>query len=637
MNFHPEVMDLRRLFSLLTACVLLTFLIIMPAHAESAASRVDLRATVTAEGDCQVSMTVTLRLDEDLPDLTFPLPLTAKNITMNGANVSTSRSAAATLVDISRISDNGIGEYSMTFDYSLPEAVKVAKINEEWKLQLTVPLLSGFAYPVENFSFLITMPGNLTKEDPIFNSIYRQGSIASDLDCQVSGSQIIGASKVTLNDHDGITMTMVVEEKMFPTVSTYVREGNPELVPMIVFGVLALVYWLLFLRTLPLVRVASTTPPEGITAGELGCRLTLSGGDLTMMVFSWAQLGYILIHMDGNGRIMLHKRMDMGNERNLFENKVFRALFGNRRMVDATGQTYAKLCRKVAGMVPNERNMYKGSSGNMRIFRGLATVSQILCGVCVAMNMDVLFAFQVIFAVVLGVFGMVSAWLIQDIAYRNHLRGKTAVYIGLVCMLIWIILGILCGQVWIPLGCVFGEFLIGFLAAYGGRRSDLGRHDASQVLGLRSFLKHLTNSDINRLMNNDPDFFFNMAPHALAMGIINPYSKAFGRRMLSQCPYIVSRVSGKRTAEEWGHLMADVADLMDMRARQMQVEKWLTLPKIQIEMPAPSRKTAPAKKKAPSGKAWDQRPAADPKKKAPGSASAQKRPQEARKRPRQDS
>ena len=598
---------MRRVFAVLAACILLGGLLIFPVSAESAASKVDLRATVTNEGDCLVSMNVTLRLEATQEKLYFPLPLNAKSITMNNANVSVSKSASATLVDISRISEGSTGEFSLLFDFTLPEAVKMEKVIKdnskegEWKLMLTLPMLCGFEYPIEDFSFVITMPDRLVKEDPVFNSIYRQASIASDLDCLVDGNQIIGSSKVPLNDHDGITMTMAVNEKMFPSVSTYVREGNPELTPMIVFAVLALVYWLLFLRTGPLPRVFSASAPEGITAGELGCRLTISGGDLTMMVFSWAQLGYILIHMDGNGRVMLHKRMDMGNERNQFENKVFRSLFGNRRMVDATGQQYARLCRKVAGIVPSERSMYRGSSGNMRIFRGLACVSQILCGVCVAMNMGIPFAFQTILAVILAVFGMVSGWLIQDIAYRTHLRGKTSVYIGFVCMVIWIVLGLICGQVWIPLGCVFGEFLIGYFAAYGGRRSDLGRHDASQVLGLRGYLKRLSSSDVARMMKNDPDFFFNMAPYALAMGIINPYAKNFGRRMLSQCPYIVSRVSGKRTAEEWGHLMADVADLMDLRARQLQVEKWLTLPKIQIDVtskPRQSRHRPDGNKKA---------------------------------------
>ena len=619
---------MRRIIAVATVCLLLSLTLIVPARAESAATKVDIRATVTSEGSCLVSMTVTLRLEATHPNLTFPLPLDAKSITMNGANVSTTKTSSATLVDLKRIGENNVGEYALNFDFVLPEAVKVSKVNNEWKLLLTIPLLCGFEYPVEQFSFVITMPDKLSKEDPIFNSIYRQASIASDMDCLVDGNQIIGASKVTLNDHDGVTMTMVVQEKMFPTVSTYVREGNPELVPMLVFAGLALLYWILFLRTAPLKRTPSTTAPEGITAGELGCRLTLSGGDLTMMVFSWAQLGYILIHLDEHGRVMLHKRMDMGNERNQFENKIFRALFGSRRVVDATGQQYAVLCRKVAHLIPSERNMYKGSSGNMRIFRGIAAISQMLCGVCVAMNFGIPFAFQVILAVILAVIGMVTGWLIQDIAYRDHLRGKTAVYIGFVCMLLWIVLGILCGQVWIPLGCVLGEFLIGYLAAYGGRRSDLGRHDASQVLGLRSFLKRIQSGDITRLMTNDPDFFFNMAPHALALGVINPYARAFGRRMLPECPYIISRVTGKRVAEDWANLLADVADLMDMRARQMQVEKWLTVPKIEFNftMPQPQPKRAPRKKRPQENR--------QPKKRSASGQPSRKRPANAQRTPR---
>ncbi len=568
---------MRRLFALLTVCILLSGVLVIPASAESAASKVDMLCTVTSDGDCLVTMNVTLRLEAALDKLTFPLPANAKNITMNNASVSTSKSESATYVDISKISQGYVGEAAMRFEYTIPEVVKVVKINNEKKLQLDLPLLCGFDYPVESLSFTITMPTGTMSNDPSFTSIYRQSSIASDLDVNVRGSQIIGSSKAIMNDHEGVTMTMLVSEEMFPTVSTYVREGNPELPYIIGFAVAALLYWILTLRALPLRRTKTSTAPEGVTAGELGCRLTLSGGDLTMMVFTWAQLGYLLISLDGNGRVLLHKRMDMGNERGPFENKVYKMLFGSRRVVDATGIQYAKLCRKVARYVPQERNVFRGNSGNMKIFRGIACICQIFCGICVAMNMTGIMPLAILMAIILSVFGAVSAWLIQDVAYRTHLRGKVPVLIGLICIVIWILLGLMCGQVWIPLCCSLGQWLFGYFAAYGGRRSDLGRHDAGQVLGLRHYLKHLPRNEINRLLMNDPDYYFNMAPYALAMGVINPYSQAFGRRNLDQCPYLYTRVSGKRTAEEWGHLFADVADMMDAKARQMQIEKWIPI------------------------------------------------------------
>ena len=578
---------MKRFATLLVCVILLAGCLCLPVSAESAASSVNLMCTVNSEGDCLATMTVNLRLENAMDELYFPLPLNAKNITLNNSPVSTSRSAAATLVDISKLSRDYLGELVLRFEYTLPEAVQITKIHEgtdreDWALQLSVPLLSGFDYPVESLNFTITMPPGQMTERPTLTSIYRQTSIESDIPVQVAGSQIIGSTKTVMNDHEGVTLTMIVPEAMFPTVSTYVREGNPELPYIIAFAVLALLYWLLTLRTWPIIRTQTTTAPEGITAGELGCRLTLSGGDLTMMVFSWAQLGYLYISLDDHGRVTLHKRMDMGNERSQFENKIYKMLFGTRRVVDATGTGYAKLVRKVQRIVPQERSMYIRNSGNVKIFRALACMSQIFCGICVAMNMTGVLPLAILLAIILVPFSMVTAWLIQDVAYRTHLRGKVPVLIGFVCMLLWIGLGLLCGQVWIPLGCVLGQWLLGYLAAYGGRRSELGRHDAGQVLGLRRYVKRLPKEDITRFLRNDPDYYFNYAPYALAMGVIKPYSRAFGKRKLENCPYLALKVSGKHTAEEWGQMLADTADLMDYKARRMQVEKWFAV-KIQVK------------------------------------------------------
>ena len=577
---------MKRVFAVLISILLLAGCLCIPVSAESAASSVNLMCTVNSEGDCLATMTVNLRLESAMDKLYFPLPLNAKNISLNNSAVSTTRSAAATLVDISKLSRDYVGELVLRFEYTLPEAVQITKVTdtgkkEDWKLLLTVPLLSGFDYPVETLSFTITMPPGKMPNRPTLTSIYRQASIESDIPFQVAGSQIIGSTKTVLNDHEGVTLNMIVPEEMFPTVSTYVREGNPELPFIIVFAVLALLYWLLTLRTWPIIRTQTTTPPEGITAGELGCRLTMCGGDLTMMVFSWAQLGYLYIHLDERGRVLLRKRMDMGNERSQFENNIYKMLFGTRQTVDATGMAYAKLVRKVQKIVPQQRNMYRRNSGNVRIFRGLACVCQALCGVCVAMNMTGVLPLAILLAIMLVPFSVVSAWLIQDIAYRTHLRGKVPVLIGFVCILLWIILGLLCGQVWIPLGCVVGQWLYGYLAAYGGRRSELGRHDAGQVLGLRRYVKRLPKSDISRFLRNVPDYYFNYAPYALALGVIKPYSRAFGKRKIEPCPYLVVQVTDKHTAEEWGQILADVADMMDHKARRMQIEKWFAV-KVQV-------------------------------------------------------
>lgn len=582
---------MRRIFLALAALALSISLFVLPASAESAASRVESQCTVSATGDCFVTTTVTLRMEAINNGLTFPLPASATGITVNSQSASVIRTASATQVDISRLTGGMTGEFSILFNYTIPDAVKPVKINEgtkteKWVLQLEIPLLSGFELPVESLNFIINMPSSEMSDSPVFTSIYRQSSVASDMTVRTDGSQIIGSSKVTMNDHDGLTMTMYVPEDMFPTISTYVREGNPELIPMLIcFGV-ALLYWLIFLSALPLLRRRSTTPPPGLTAGELGCRLTLSGGDLTMMVFSWAQLGYLVIGLEDD-RVLLQKRMDMGNERSAFENKVFNLLFGSRRVVDATGNQYARLCTKVAATVPSERSLNQKRSGNMKLFRALCCGGQIFAGINVAMNLTDARVLQILLGVILAFFGIVSAWLIQGMAYRTHLRGKVPVYIGFVCLLIWALLGFLSGMLWIPFGGALGQFLLGYLAAYGGRRSELGRNDAAQILGLRSFLKRMPRDEIVRYLETDPEYFFTLAPYALALGVIKPYAAAFSRRKIGACPYILLPGKQKQEAEDWGQLLADTADRMDSRARHQMIEKWIPT---QLVSPAAPRK-----------------------------------------------
>lgn len=574
---------MRKILVLLLCVVLLTGVLATPASAESMATWVESYITVTSGGDCMVSTTARLYLDSPMDNLTFPVPLEATDITLNGGSARTTKTSTAIEVDISRITAGMAGEVPIALNYNIPGAVTVIpreagetdeKKTEYYKnyLQLVLPLLSSFSLPVQQLNFVVTMPENVVYQ-PVFSSIYQQTGIEASLTYEIDKNMITGRSIKTLNDHEAITMTMVVPREMFPTVDTYVREGNPEVVPMLICAALALVYWILFLRTWPLIRQRSVTPPEGVTAGEMGCHLTLAGGDLTMMVFNWAQLGYILIHRDG-GRVMLHKRMDMGNERSPFEVKVYKMLFGTRRSVEATTFAFARLSRKIFAMIPGERNLCKPNSGNTKIFRLFGCGIHLFCGICIAMNMTDIRLLQMVLSVILAVFGVISAWQIHEFAYRTHLRGKTRMYIGNVCALIWIALGFLCGQ-WIIPGCsVLGQYAVGYLAAYGGRRSDVGRHDAGKILGLRSYLKHISKEDIHRLLKTDPDYFFNMAPFALSLGVIHPFAKNFGSIKMDQCPYLVTRVHGKRTAGEWAELIADTADLIDSKYRRMEIEKW---------------------------------------------------------------
>ena len=565
---------MRKYLGLLTVLVVLAAgLFTLSASAENSAPRADIYCTVNAEGDCLVSLSVTIHLDAGDDSLTFPLPANATSITMNGYSAATTRSGSAILVNLSRATNGLPGDFTIRFDYMIPDVVYPI---EGRKLQMTLPIMNGFSYPVTSLSYVITMPTTITTL-PSFTSTYRQNGIDADLDYVIKDNMITGSIRNGLNDHESFSLTMPMEQEMFPSVSTYQRTGNPEVIPMLIVLGVALAYWLLFLRTLPPPRVTANHPPEGLTAGELGCRLTLQGGDLTMLVLSWAQLGYLLIHQDGNGRVLLHKRMEMGNERSLFEVRIFGLLFGNKRVVDCSGSHYAKLCRKTASMLPGEKTMCRSHPIHRKIFRLLCCASQSICGVCLTMNLTAMTALEVLFGIVLVVLGAVFAWQIQNIAYALFLRRKTKAWIGLVCLGLWTVVGLIAQVVLIALGSALAQLAAGFLAAYGGRRTSLNKTEVGQILGLRRYLKKIPKPELERRLKLDPELFFRLAPYAMALGVMKPYAAAFGKRKLPQCPYLVTKVHGKRTAGEWADVMTEIVTLMDARYRQLEAERWTAI------------------------------------------------------------
>ena len=390
-----------RLGMALLCAVLLTTAV----FAQSSATVVDNQCTVTSDGYCDVTLNVTLNLEQPAANLTFPQPKNAKDVTMNGSSVRTYGSADDANVILADLSGlNGIvGSYSMTFRYGISNVLKTV----EKKLYMEIPLLCGFDYPVETLNFRIIMPGEVSGK-PTFSSAFLQTGMESIVQCAVGGSLISGSVSQPLSERETMTLTMPVSEQMFPGKLIVEREGNPEAVPMAVCAVLALVYWLVLMRCLPPIRQRQITRLDGVTAGELGCRLTTAGVDLTMMVFSWAQLGYLQIAPDKYGRVLLYRRMKMGNERTEFENRYFQRLFAKSDVADATGMAYAQLCRQAAETVSGVREMHRRQAGSARVFRAVAALASLFSGVCLAMNLTANSMLQLLLAVVLGAAGFIT-------------------------------------------------------------------------------------------------------------------------------------------------------------------------------------------------------------------------------------
>lgn len=556
------------------AALLTLIFIFSLATAVSAATAVtggEFNATVSSDGSCLVTMEMQLHLDAGDANLVFPLPSNAKSITINGKSARTTLSGSTRGVKLSSAIGNVTGDFSIRLQYTLPETVAY---NESGKLMLTLPILSGFYHPIRDIRFTITLPADFDLR-PDFSSGYYNQAIESSLDYEVVGSTISGKVIKELQDRETLVMTTEVPDTVFPQNPVKQWTIGVEEILMIVLAVLAVVYWAVFLRSLPFLSRRSTVPPEGYTAGELSGLLNGYGNDLTMMIFSWAQLGYILIHVEDSGRVTLHKRMDMGNERDPEEVRIFRTLFGKRRYIDGTGYHYASLCQKVAAGSANERDLYTRASGNPKGFRILCAGIGLLSGISLGRAIVGSALLGVLLIAILAAIGGIAAWLMQDWVRGLHLNGKSSLILGLSLAGIWTLLGAIAG-IWNVSLCVSAaQLLCGLACAYGGRRSALGRQTVSQFLGFRKYLKTLSPKEAQRICRTDPDYFFTMAPYALAMGVQKPFSASFKGRRMPHCSYLTTGMDAHMTAAEWSQIMERAMHSLDHRQKRLFLERFM--------------------------------------------------------------
>ena len=556
---------------------LLSFLLLAalasPVYAETEATNMQLQAMVHSDGSCQVAITATIHLEQGHGDLYFPVPVNAYNIMLGGNHASIADSDTAQLIRLNDYVGHALGDVPLSISYQVSGLVGQ---DQSGQPQLQLPLLSGFSYPIENFSFSVTLPGQVSAK-PTFVSGYHQSNIEKDLSYAVEGMVIQGSSLMGLKDHETLTMGLSVPEGMFFASATY----TPPLAfcywAILVLGLLALLYWLLTMRCAPLRKQLCTTPPFGYTAGQLGCLMTRQGADLTMMVFSWAQLGYVLIQLDRNGRALLHKRMEMGNERSNFERRCFQKLFAKRPTVDTGSLAYAHLRQNVAQMSPELPGMLKAGSGNPLIFRGLCSGMALFFGVCIGANLSSGSFLQWLFAIVLGAAGLFSGWHLQSFAHCLFLAKGNQRRKLLIHLLLWLLFGLLAGQTALALlGCAL-QLFAGMMVAFGGRRTPEGRQAAAQVLGLRRYLRKLSHADLQQIHQTNPEFFHTMAPYALALGIDKRFAQRYGSTQLPSCTYLTTGMDGHMTATEWSRLMNRAAQAMDGRYRQLRTEHLFSL------------------------------------------------------------
>lgn len=559
---------LRRFLVILLSLTLILGLSIT-VFGENEASEITVSASVNPDESCQVTVIAVLNVDTHLGSLRFPVPIEATDVTLNGSRVKTEPDRQAQYIPLSDVFQSMVGQFTVTIGYRLPDVIEKSSTNTP---QLQLPLLSGYEYPIEKMNFTVTLPGEIQAK-PAFSSGYHKANIEKFLTCTQNGTTLTGSATEELKDHETLTMTLAVEESWFPNAPLEFFESNVDDVAMVICGIIALLYWVFSLRSIPPARRSGAMAPEGITAGQIGAVMTLGKADLSLMVFSWAKLGYIQIE-SGKRKVLLHKRMDMGNERSAFEQKCFRLLFGKKTVVNTAAPRYSACQRAVSKMSPGLQSLVNPRSGNPKLFRAMAASVALFAGVSFGIAITQEAVIQSVWIFLTASVGLFCGWFMQTPIRELFLRKSYKTAVGIVFTLIWLVMGFVCGQPVLCIVVMILQWLAGGMAFFCGRRTEAGRQDYARIMGLRHYLKTVSKERLEKLQEIDPDYFHTMAPLALAFGLSHTFARRFGKEHIPDCPYITTTLNKSNTAWQWSETMARTLWLMNRRNRLRPLEHW---------------------------------------------------------------
>ena len=549
--------------SIIKRFLLLLFLLLaLTTGAAAAGTITDLRTDclVAGNGSCQVTQTVTIEFTGIEQSLTIPLGANTRRASIAGYRAQKTVEDGYTLFQLK--DDAGFaGSRTFTVTYTLSGLVTETDGEQTLNLPLLCP---KWDYPIEHFSFTVTMPKDI-ETVPGFSSGYYGDVIEDYMTAARQGAVLLGDLDTALKDHESLTMTLALGPRYFTGTYSGWSANWVAAAFCILFAVLALGYWFLTLRSPRLSVSSRSLPPDSALPCDLPFLLAGAKPDFNMLLCHWASLGYLSIAVDPQGHVSLLRHMYMGNERRSLECKLFAALFARADRCDGASIHYKNTAKSAAGALARfwGRRLYERGSGNVLVMRALAALCSGVALLSAASFLLPVLPLRWLVLALCFVLGAAMSACVQLAAIRWYLRRVPVLALGGVCAVAMLVLGNLSGTFPLMLLAAALSALTGVLTRHGGQRSRAGGRLLGQVLGFRQFLRRVTPSHLLMRLQRDPQYFYRTLPYAEAMGLGAMFARKFGDTELDPCEWY-NEPNLPRTAEGFYEKLKETLALLNL-------------------------------------------------------------------------
>lgn len=443
------------------------------------------------------------------------------------------------------------GPQTFTFGYRM----RIVDDKDTSKDLLYLDVLpTNWETPIGRAEITVNLP-KAVDEDAIevyagrYGSETLRGDVSWDYDAEDRTIRISGRR---LQQGEGITILCDLPEGYWQGQMNYDWTAQALQLLSLAAAALLLVLWFVFGRDPHIVQTVEFYPPEGMTPAEVGYVLDGAADkkDLLSLILYFAYRGWLSIEQIDKKKFVLHKKAEIPQTEKKYARTLFQGIFdraddvGLEDLDEGFGDAYLAASEQLSNLYSRKKNAQ---------IRTMSTVLQMsgfvlcLCLMTAAAVFAGLYNGRFVPGVLMGILGSLAAAgsLFVLLVFQRRaltLSKKRSIGRRVVFWIINLAAAAVCAVGYalefekLSLGLIFfGSLMIAqFCTVMMEKRTQQSAALLGKILGLRNFIETAELNRLNRLVEEDPTYFYDILPYAYVMGLTDKWAKNFERIQIVQ-------------------------------------------------------------------------------------------------------
>lgn len=396
---------------------------------------------------------------------------------------------------------------------------------------------------ITNLTFKIEMPEEVNKDIVEIAIINEAVQTQNNIIFEVEKNIITGKYVKSLYPEESMVIQMKLPDKYFAnakeehSLSIFIMVIIPLISVMIAFAM-----WYAFGKDSKYTKKRITTVPDKLNSMEIGylykgrtCHL-----DLAAMILDFANRGYLKIEEDESDFSLiksfeLHKLKEFRGKNNK-ERLIFENLFKNKEVV-----TPEDIDQNFYNAVINVTEDLNDTENKGRIFEDTNNQTFITMLLTIVSLFAIMFIPSIEYGsiddTVISIF-MISLYILIYAAVYSLAREKIFRVLIVIIILVHSISYIatiplayaLINDIGYLLAFIFGilcTILLIMFIKIMPKRTLYGNKMLGRILGFKNYLETITKDEIKAKLKDNPNFFYDMLPYTMVLGISNQWIKKF--------------------------------------------------------------------------------------------------------------